>query len=463
MIIDEINDLFKIFSDINKLIPELYKAPRAFEGQTSTIIVTDECNLRCTYCYCDKQPHRMVWNTAKDFIDLKFELAKDWHKIPKEQQNLLDHKKIWDFVGGEPLLEADLVFKCIDYIEKRNQKLHSNHPWRRADWPCECGCGHPSIGYRFMIGTNGLLLNDPTIQRQLLKYQKQLHIGITLDGNQEMHDRCRIDTEGKGSYERVIRAWSWVRQYFPQAVESTKSTIAHENLPFISDLIRFFYQLEPKFYLMQNCVFENVWHRGDQFILFNQLCKVADFLIAGEKYKSFMVRWFDLQMFSKNDNTKNWCGAAEYMDSCDYTGTLYPCLRFKQIHQRDPFPIGTVKDGIDLGRRKILKTGNPLITDRPLTETGIDCKNCPISKLCSDCQACCYDILGRLDLKTPFLCPMHKAVAFANVYFFGKLSKYITVPDEEFRAYLEGGLEEYTKNDYFSHDKEGRFVPWIRP
>ena len=460
---EEINQLFSLFSEINTLaLPLMKRPPDVFEGRTSTIIVTDECNLRCSYCYCEKQPHSMAWETAKEFIDYQFKITEDFHKIPKEDQLAITYKKVWDFVGGEPLLEADLVFKCIAYIEERIETLHENHPWKRQDWPCTCGKQHPSFGYRYMIGTNGLLVNDPTIQRNLLKYQTKIHIGVTLDGDQKMHDICRVDTEGKGSFERVILAWSWLQKAFPAATKTTKSTIAHENLPYIYDLVKFFYHLEPDFFLMQNCVFENVWHWGDQFILFEQLCKVADFLLEGEKYKTFMVRWFDLAVFGKSTSTENWCGAALHMDACDYMGDIYPCLRFKQIHTRDPFPIGTTKTGIDPDRRKELNTGSPIQAPRQLELTGLDCKNCPISMLCSECQAGAYNMLGRLDVKSPFLCPMTKAVAFANVYFFGKLSGFITTPDEEFRDYLSGLLGEYTKDNYFSHDSEGRLVPWTK-
>lgn len=461
---DEINDLLRIFSDIAELttIDEINKIKRpnpVYDGLSTTLIVTDECNLRCTYCYCNKAPTVMSWSVAQDFIDFHFEKAKDYHKIPRDKQSQIDHRIVWDFIGGEPLLEASLIFKCMDYIEDSTQKLPDSHPWKR-NWPCSCSDhSHYELGYRFMIGTNGLLLNDASIQREILKRKSNLHIAVTLDGDQEMHDLCRVDTEGKGSFDRVIRAWHWLRNNIPNATTGTKSTIAHENVGHIARLVKFFYKLQPTdFFLSQNCVFENVWHRGDHFTLFNQLCDVADFLLEGRKYETFMVRWFDVEMFTKTKNENNWCGAAEYMSACDHTGTIYPCIRFK--HTNPPFWIGDVKTGIDLSRRDILTTGNPILTQRQTDVTGLPCKECPISSLCSECQSGAYNIFGCMDIKSPFLCPMHRAAVFANIYFFGKLMKFTSEADFTFKSYLIQLLDEYTKDNYFGYDEQGRSVQW---
>jgi uncharacterized protein len=461
--LDDVKDLLDTFVEMRNYafdsnIFKFYAAPQNYEGVNSTLVVTDECNLRCTYCYCNKEPNRMSWDTARDFIDYHFERTKDDHLIKKVDQIQVQHRIIWEFIGGEPLLEASLMFQCMEYITAKVNTLHDNHPWKRTDWLCECG-EHDALGYRFMIGTNGLLLNDPSIQKQLLKYKNYMHIGVTLDGDQEMHDLCRKDTEGKGSFDRVMRAWVWLREEFPSVVTSTKSTIAHENLPHIYRIIKFFHKLEPdKFFLMQNCVFENVWWEGDQFVLFNQLCDVADFLIEGEKYKNFMIRWFDLNIFAKSTSPNNWCGASQEMNACDHTGTLFPCLRFKHID--NPYALGSLKCGIDPTLRSKMNLGNPIHSPKQVEIVGVDCFNCPISALCSECQAGAYNVFGRMDVKSPFICPMHRATVFANIYFFGKLMKFTEESDSIFRDYLLRLLEDYTKTNYFGFDKEGRQIEW---
>lgn len=46
-----------------------------------------------------------------------------------------------------------------------------------------------------------------------------------------------------------------------------------------------------------------------------------------------------------------------------------------------------------------------------------ECFNCPIAEGCSWCAAYNYQCTGNLDSRATFICPMHKARALANAYF----------------------------------------------
>ena len=426
---------------------------KEWEGRTSTLTVTDECNLRCSYCYCTKTPKRMTWDIAKSYIDLVFSEQIDLCEIPKEKQEAINHRKIFEFIGGEPLLESVLMFKSMDYIIEKVNGLPDNHPWKRTDWYCPTCDKNHDVGFRFMLSTNGLLLNDIQIQQKLLSYPKSnLFIAVTLDGTKEMHDLCRLTTEGKGSYDDVMRAWRWLSHHFPSGTTSTKSTIAHENLDYVSDITKFFYDLGLT-YLSQNCVFENVWERGDQIKLFQQLVKTADFLIEKQRYTKMGVRWFSPMMLQRATNNGKWCGAGIYMDACDWSGATYPCLRFKQLKKQEPYVMGSVNAGVIRDPQCIAKFEDSDVNSiyNPLQKqlSGLKCQNCPISSQCSDCQAYAYDCFGRLEAKSPFICPMHKAAAVANIYFFSTLLGVPIAPD-----YLQQLLEEWTKDDYFLSDGE---------
>lgn len=454
-------ELFALIKDMDSLISDaknklnLAEDITHYDGCNSSIIVTDECNLRCTYCYCTKTPLRMSWDTAKEYIDFIFkDRGKGLEKIPIAEQKSIEHRKIFEFIGGEPLLESDLMFRCIKYILEKVDALPDKHPWKRDDWECPC-CGQKNTkGIRFMISTNGLLLNDPKIQKQFLDLDPNwFYIGMTLDGTKEMHDACRLKPDGSGSYDEVMRAWKWLQQNFPHCTFSTKSTISPDNLQYVGELVEYFYGLGLKS-LAQNCVFENVWRRGDQLILFDQLCKVADFLLKNKRYEKMKVRWFGPEYFKRTDPTHEgkWCGAGTYMDCCDSTGQLYPCLRFKQLDQKEPFIMGNVKEGkwaevIDKFKSCDI---DPITNPRQPSLSGLkDCADCPISANCADCQAYAYDCFGSLEAKSPFICPMHKAAAVANIYFFGHLFK--LDPDKDS---LYDSLKEWTANDYFSTDGE---------
>ena len=87
--------------------------------KTITFIVTKDCQLACKYCYLVGKNNKegMTFDIAKASIDYILSNEKDY---PEEGV-------IWDFIGGEPFLEIDLIDKICDYIKQRMYVL--NHHW----------------------------------------------------------------------------------------------------------------------------------------------------------------------------------------------------------------------------------------------------------------------------------------------------------------------------------------------
>lgn len=72
------------------------------------LIVTEDCNFRCKYCYQAKRKHYMTWHTAKQTLDFFLpRLKKDYGLT---------------FTGGEPLLALDLLKKAVSYLESKNRE-----------------------------------------------------------------------------------------------------------------------------------------------------------------------------------------------------------------------------------------------------------------------------------------------------------------------------------------------------
>ena len=80
------------------------------------------------------------------------------------------------FIGGEPLLEIDLIDYFMRYFRQKAVEL--NHRW--------------AIHYMISISTNGILYNNPKVQQFIRKNQGRLSLTITIDGNKELHDSCRL-------------------------------------------------------------------------------------------------------------------------------------------------------------------------------------------------------------------------------------------------------------------------------
>ena len=134
-------------------------------ARSITIQVTDMCNLACTYCYqINKCGNRMNLDTGKKFIDL---LLTDDKSINSYINKYNSDVVILDFIGGEPLLEIDLIDQLSDYFIQRMIEL--DHPWLPY--------------YILSIGTNGVLYFDERVQRYIDKHLGRLSINITVDGN----------------------------------------------------------------------------------------------------------------------------------------------------------------------------------------------------------------------------------------------------------------------------------------
>lgn len=74
-----------------------------------TFIVTKDCQLACKYCYLvgKNEKERMSWSVAKAAIDF----------ILSHETDFKEQSVIWDFIGGEPFLEIDLIDMICDYIK----------------------------------------------------------------------------------------------------------------------------------------------------------------------------------------------------------------------------------------------------------------------------------------------------------------------------------------------------------
>ena len=97
-----------------------------------TFIVTKDCQLACKYCYLvgKNTKERMTWVVAQKAIDY----------ILDREEEFREQSVIWDFIGGEPFLEIDLIDKICDYL--KTEMYRRGHHWFNS--------------YRFSFSTNGI-------------------------------------------------------------------------------------------------------------------------------------------------------------------------------------------------------------------------------------------------------------------------------------------------------------------
>lgn len=381
-----------------------------------TFIVTKDCQLACKYCYLvgKNSKERMSWEVAKAAIDY----------ILSHESEFKEQSVIWDFIGGEPFLEIDLIDKICDYLKTEMFRL--NHHWFNS--------------YRFSFSTNGINYNSDKVQEFISKNKAHLSIGITIDGTKTKHDLNRIwKGEGeRGSYEDVVRNIPlWLSQ-FPGA--GTKVTISSDDIPYICESVLHLYSLGIH-EVNINCVFENVWKDGDDMKFQEQLLKLADAIIDGCLYEDNTCSFFNEQIGKPLDRilfNQNWCGAGKML-AIDAQGIFYPCTRFAQYSLRDKkaWEIGNIKDGINKNRLR------PFLRLDRCTQSKQECIDCEVASGCAWCQGENYDTAESPTVyeRSTAICKMHKARVRANNYYWNKL-------------YRKLELEGITREDAEKHVKK---------
>ena len=385
------------------IIKESKDIRRNGEAKHITFIVTKDCQLACKYCYLvgKNEKERMSFDVAKKAIDYILSNEFDSH--------FNQERVVWDFIGGEPFLEIDLIDKICDYIKTEMFRL--NHHWFNS--------------YMFSFTTNGINYSSPKVQQFIEKNRNHIGIGITIDGTKKKHDLNRIwktkdgfspkPEEEKGSYDDVVRNIPLWREQFPQ--EGTKVTISSADIEFIKDSVMHIYSLGVNIVNI-NVVFEDVWKEGDDKRFEEQLIQLADAIIDGEYYTcSFFSEHLGKPMDKKLQNN-NWCGAGRML-AVDAAGNFYPCTRFAQYSLRDKkaWIIGNVHDGIDKNKLR------PFLTLNRCTQSNQECIDCEVAEGCAWCQGENYD---AAETPTAFqrstaICKMHKARVRANNYYWNKL------------------------------------------
>ena len=135
--------------------------------------VTDKCNFGCSYCqfngsYRVDQSHSeqrsMSWEVAQKAIDSYLASIKN------------SKLRSISFYGGEPLLNFELIQKCVEYT--------------------------PGQDIRYALTTNGSMLEGPIADYLA---SNNFLMTVSLDGPKEIHDRYRRFKDGSPSWDKVIK------------------------------------------------------------------------------------------------------------------------------------------------------------------------------------------------------------------------------------------------------------------
>ena len=285
---------------------------------------------------------------------------------------------------------------------------------------------HPWLYYSAInMCSNGILYNTPEVQNYFQHFGFLTHLGISIDGNQQLHDSCRLDLNGKGTYYQAISAVKQYRKQFNREAP-TKMTLAPNNIQYLSSAI---FNLINENYkeIHLNCAYEPGWDESHAKIMYQELKKVTNYILDNNLYNKIFISLFEEDMFKPmlESNTRNWCGgtATDHNLALNYTGKLYPCIRYMNSSLNNKQPelyIGEVGKGIaitEVEKNNLKKISN--ITRQ--SQSSNECLSCQIAEGCGWCSAYNYEETGSVNKRLTYICIMHQARSLANVYYWNKL------------------------------------------
>lgn len=210
----------------NKIIKRgafVFDAPEILETQavdyvTENLIIniTDACNLRCSYCaYSGEYP--LEREHGKKIIDREVvqKALDDYFCKPKDCYKV-------SIYGGEPTIAKEIICFIINYSRDKV-------------------CGKI---LELSLNTNAYNLTNTLIET-FVRNDVELHISI--DGPKEVHNKYRVNIQGKGTFDRVMENLLKIKsadgEYFSRKV----SFIATMAPPYRIDLLKSLFESSDSF------------------------------------------------------------------------------------------------------------------------------------------------------------------------------------------------------------------------
>lgn len=181
------------------------------------LMTAQGCNFACKYC--------PVPETAKKYGESLLSVEDAIAGIDLWQEHLKD---VYDpnvqyyviFYGGEPLLNKETIRASVAYIKRKR------------------GAGELPANLNLMIATNGVLIDDEMIS---LCREHKIMVGVGLDGPKSANDVLKVDSDGAGTFDRIV---SKIRLLVQNGIRTFASvSITPFNIDQIAEYSKFFAEL----------------------------------------------------------------------------------------------------------------------------------------------------------------------------------------------------------------------------
>lgn len=282
--------------------------------------IAHTCNLNCSYCFASQGKYH------GERALMSFEVGKRALDFLIENSGTRRNLEV-DFFGGEPLMNFDVVKKLVEYARSIEKEKGKN--------------------FRFTLTTNGVLVDDDIID---FANKEMSNVVLSLDGRKEVHDRYRVDYQGRGSYDIIVPKF----QKFVKARGGKnyymRGTFTHANPDFLED-IKTMLNLGFTELSMEPVVAaegdEAALTEEDKPVVMKQYEELAELMLKRDKEgKPFTFYHYMIDLAGGPCIYKriSGCGSGtEYMAVTPW-GDLYPCHQFVGDEK---FKLGDIWHGVE--------------------------------------------------------------------------------------------------------------------
>lgn len=350
---------------ILKLAQEYFSTPQLMIPNI-VIYITNECNLRCSYCFTGYEHNKEYETISLVDVDKIFDAIIYIYSNNK----FLNGGPIISLFGGEPLLVKNKYI--IEYIFKRLSNISINS---------------------LEIVSN--IVNIKYFADVIKEYKKTVYVRVTLNGEKDVHDNLRKSNNDMGTYEISIKNMKYMLEKVDNIVFELL-ILLDINGANLNGIEKMFNDLENNNLLNNKRVdikFGKIQFRGDYVCLNykNQVLDVEDYYPKLLEFKrkipyikenmlsgSSMYKFIEMYKFWKYNTmitpSFKGCDAVYPGRFCFFTdGYIYPCFDCVGMNN---FRIGEY-------RNKLKFNDNFLAWNSFNTKNIIKCNNCKYVGFCN--------------------------------------------------------------------------------
>ena len=309
-------EVWSYIQTLKKIYPKIPQGNDIKIGSNLTIILSQLCNLACSYCYAQKSRSKEILSKEKLKQVIDYVL----------QQPDNENKRFSFIGGGEPTLTWDLLEWAIKYIDsskKEGQKVHCS------------------------IITNGTLLSDERIY--FLK-EHNVHVGISFEILPEIQNIQRKYANPELKSFDVVNATVQKITNENLFCNGFRSTITQKNVSLMKDMVNF---VSENYKYIKRLNFEPVTDVHNN---------------TPEFYDEYIVNFFEAREIGKNKGIDVYNSISKSVNSLKNrfckrefcvtpTGDIVSCHRVSSSKESlyDSFYLGYIDNKINIDNAQINK------------------------------------------------------------------------------------------------------------